>query len=125
MGYEFHSPAATIGEVVNGKLKVRLEIENRGVAPFYYDWKAEWGLLSDGRVAKSADCSGKLTGLLPGDKPRVWTDTLDVKGMKAGAYTLAVRVPNSLQAGKPLRFANTTQDVSAPGWLSLGNVQIP
>ena len=55
----------------------------------------------------------------------MWTDTLDVKGLKGGTYTLAVRVPNPLPTGKPLRFANTTQDADAPGWLSLGTVQIP
>ena len=120
-----HAPTVTIGGVKDGKLTVRLEVENRGVAPFYYDWKAEWGLLSDGRAAKSAVCSGKLTGLLPGDKPRVWADTLDVKGVRAGMYTLAVRVPNPLPKGTPLRFANKTQDIAAPGWLSLGNVRIP
>lgn len=125
MGYEFHCPAVTIGDVADGKLTVRLEVENRGVAPFYYNWRAEWGLLSDGRVEKSADCSGKLTGLLPGDKARVWADTLDLTGVKPGTYTLAVRVPNPLPTGKPLRFANKTQDVTAPGWLSLGNVRIP
>ena len=71
------------------------------------------------------ESSGTLTGLLPGDEPRVWTDTLDVKGLKGGTYTLAVRVPNPLPQGKPLRFANATQDADAPGWLSLGTVQIP
>jgi hypothetical protein len=34
MGYEFHAPGVTVGEVKGGKLDVKLEIENRGVAPF-------------------------------------------------------------------------------------------
>jgi Domain of unknown function (DUF4832) len=121
MGYEFHAPGVTVGEVKGGKLDVKLEIENRGVAPFYYDWKAEWGLLADGKPVKSAAGVGKLTGLLPGDKPRVWADTLDVSGVKAGTYTLAVRVPNPLPKGKPLRFANATQ---GDEWLTLGAVEV-
>ncbi len=121
MGYEFHCPGVTVGEVKGGKLEVKLEIENRGVAPFYYDWKAEYGLLSDGKPVKTAASSGKLTGLLPGDKPRVWADTLDVSGVKAGKYTLAVRVPNTLKGGKPLRFANETQGEE---WLTLGAVEV-
>jgi hypothetical protein len=124
MGYEFYAPTVTIGEVKDGRLTVRLEVENRGVAPFYYDWKAEWGLLSDGRAAMSVVCSGKLTELLPGDTPRVWADTLDVNGLQPGTYTLAVRVPNPLAKGQPLRFANKTQDIAASGWLSLGSVRI-
>jgi len=125
MGYDFHCPRVVIGAVAAGKVAVRLEIVNRGVAPFYSDWKGEWGLLSDGKVVHAVESSGTLTGLLPGDGPRAWTDMLDVKGVKAGTYTLAVRVPNRLPQGKPLRFANSTQDVDAPGWLSLGTVRIP
>jgi hypothetical protein len=125
MGYDFHCPKVTIGAVAAEKVAVRLEIVNRGVAPFYYDWKGEWGLLSDGKVVQAVESSGTLTGLLPGEAPTAWTDTLDVKGVKAGTYTLAVRVPNPLPTGKPLRFANNTQDVDAPGWLSLGTVRIP
>ena len=125
MGYDFHCPKVIIGAVAAGTVAVRLEIVNRGVAPFYSDWKGEWGLLSDGRVARTAECSGTLTGLLPGDEPRVWTGSLDVHGVSAGTYTLAVRVANPLPMGKPLRFANATQDADAPGWLSLGTVQIP
>lgn len=124
MGYEFHVPAVTIGGVRDGKLSVRLEVENRGVAPFYYDWTAEWGLLAGGRAATSFAGSGKLTGLLPGAGPRAWADTLDVGGVPAGTYTLGVRVPNPLTGGRPVRFANKTQDAAAPGWLSLGEVQI-
>lgn len=122
MGYEFHAPAVTVGVVTGGKLEVKLEIENRGVAPFYYDWKAEWGLLADGKAVKTWPASGKLTGLLPGDKLRAWTDTLDVSGVQAGKYTLAVRVPNPLKGGKPVRFANDTQ--ASDGWLSLGAVEV-
>jgi len=125
MGYEFHCPGVTVGDVNGGKVKVRLEIENRGVAPFYYDWKPEWGLLARRQPMKTFPASGRLTGLLPGEEPRVWADTLDVGEVKAGKYVLAVRVPNPLKAGKPLRFANRTQDVDAPGWLSLVEVTIP
>ncbi len=123
MGYEFHAAAVTIGEVNNGKLRVSLQVENRGVAPFYSDWKAEWGLLDDGTAVRSFACSGKLTGLLPGDT-QVWEDSLDLGGVKPGKYTLALRVPNPMKGGKPLRFANRTQDPGTPGWLSLGVLEI-
>lgn len=125
MGYEFHALAAVIGRVGNGRLRVALEFENRGVAPFYYDWKSQWGLFVEDRLMKSWTGTGKVSGLLPGDKPRVWTEDLDVSDVKAGRYTLAVRVPNPLKQGKSIRFANETQDAAVAGWLSLGEVLIP
>lgn len=119
MGYEFHAPGVTIG-TAGGKLSVKLEVENRGVAPFYYDWKPEFALIADKKVVKSFAGKGKLTGLLPGDKPRVWAEEFDATGVPAGTYTVAVRVPNPLPKGNAVRFANATQDRDLPGWLSLG-----
>jgi hypothetical protein len=125
MGYEFHCPGVRIVEGKGGKVEVELEVTNRGVAPFYHDWKTEWALLSDGRPVKTFPCSGKVTGLLPGDRARVWADALEVRGVKPGRYVLAVRVVNPLPGGKPLRFANQTQDADAAGWLSLRPIRIP
>lgn len=125
MGYEFHVPDVVISRIINGKLDVKLKIENRGVAPFYYNWRPEYGLLANDEVMMTSPGTGKLTGLLPGGVPRLWADTIDMGRMKAGTYTLAVRVPNPLVTGKPLRFANTTQSDAPAGWLWLGEVVIP
>lgn len=127
MGYEFHVAEVAIESVKVGQLGVKLTIENRGVAPFYYDWKPEFGLLLDGRAVTTQRGSGQLIGLLPGDKPRIWQDTIDLSGVSAGKFILAVRVPNPLKTGKPLRFANKVadQDLAALGWLPLGEVEIP
>lgn len=86
MGYEFHISAVTIA-VSGRKISVKTEIENRGVAPFYYDWKAEFGLIgADGKIAKIFPGNGKLSGLLPGEAPRVWDDELDASAL-AGENT--------------------------------------
>ncbi len=122
MGYEFHCPAVSIVEEKENKVMVKLEIENRGVAPFYYDWKVEWAILKDGKVIKAFPVTGKINGLLPGDPVRIWADTLDIKGIAPDSYTLAVRVANPLKTGNPIRFANKTQDTHAKGWLSLGEI---
>ncbi|XVJ60417.1 MAG: DUF4832 domain-containing protein [Tepidisphaera sp.] len=124
MGYEFHVPAVTIGTAAGDKLTVAIEVENRGIAPFYYDWKPEFGLILDRNLSKVVPGTGRLTGLLPGDKPRVWNESLDVSGVQPGTYKLAVRVPNPLKNGHPLKFANATQDADADGWLTLGSVEV-
>jgi hypothetical protein len=69
---------------------------------------------------KSFAGSGKLRGLLPGDKARVWDDTLDVP---TGKYTLGLRVPNRLKNGPALRFANKAQGAAAKGWLTLAELE--
>jgi len=120
MGYEFHVVAVTVEPIVNEMLAVKVEIENMGVAPFYYDWPVELGLLdAEGKEVKVFKAGGKLVGILPGEKPRVWDEKLDVHGVQAGSYTLALRVANPLPKGMPVRFANVTQDRLAKGWLSL------
>ena len=130
MGYEFHVAAVTVGRVAagGGVLPVRVELENRGVAPFYYDWPVEFGLLgAGGRIVKTFRGTGKLTGLLPAGGAghrRVWDERLAVRGVPRGAYRLAVRAPNPLRGGHPLRFANKTQDADAPGWLTLGEIAL-
>jgi len=121
MGYEFHVPAISVLSEKDS-LKIKLTLENRGVAPFYYDWKAEYGLIVDGKVIKLFTSQGKLIGLLPGDEPRVWIDTVGTSDLAKGKYTLAVRVPNSLPQGMPLRFANLNQDRDVDGWLTLMTV---
>jgi len=121
MGYEFHVSAISVLSEKDS-LKIKLTLENRGVAPFYYDWKAEYGLIVDGKVIKLFTSQGKLIGLLPGNEPRVWIDTVDTSDLAKGKYTLAVRVPNSLPQGMPLRFANLNQDRDVDGWLTLMTV---
>jgi len=121
MGYEFHVPAIYVSKN-NKTLKISLELQNRGVAPFYYDWKAEYGLIADGKVVKTFKSTGKLTGLLPGDNSRQWKEELDLSDVPEGKYTLALRVPNTLPNGLPIRFANITQDQEIDGWLSLTKI---
>ena len=79
-------------------------------------------MIAAGKVLKTFNSSGKLIGLLPGDLAREWYDEVDLTDVSAGKYTLAVRVPNTLRNGLPIRFANTTQDRDVDGWLSLTSV---
>lgn len=123
MGYEFHVKAVTMHPVMDRYLTLEMEVVNRGVAPFYYDWSIELGLLQDGKVVTSSKATSHLTGLLPGE-PHLWKESLALGKLPAGEYQVALRVPNPLKNGHPLRFANATQDQHAPGWLTLGKVSV-
>lgn len=98
MGYEFHVARWRIEG-----LSLEIEVENRGVAPFYHDWPVEFAA-GDAVVARF-----DLRGILPGER-RTWT--AEVPG--TGPYRL--RVPNPMKEGKPLRFANREQGEE---WLTL------
>lgn len=98
MGYELHVASA---EVIKGELV--LKVENRGVAPFYHDWPVE---LRAGGILKT---DWKLSKVLPGE-PVTWRMKVPAKGV------IAIRVPNPMEGGRPLRFANKDYH---EGWLVL------
>ena len=123
MGYDFYVSAVTIAPAQDGRLPLKVEVVNRGVAPFYYDWPVELGLIgAGGQIVKTSVGSGKITDLLPGDDPRIWDEALLVDGIPAGKYKVVVRVPNRLSTGPLIRFANKTQDADVRGWLTLGEI---
>jgi hypothetical protein len=124
MGYDFYVESAEISRPSPNKLSVSLEVVNQGVAPFYRNWHVELGLLAPGgKVVHTWPTDWKLTGLLPGDQPRRWQTTVDLGALDSGTATVAVRVPNPMPNGKPLRFANADQDRDAAGWLSVGKIR--
>ncbi len=127
MGYEFYVSAVRITPPASGNpLDVRIRIENNGVAPFYYDWPLELGLLdSAGNLVDHWQTVWKLTGVvLPGDPGARYTEWSDsyagVADLPAGTYQALLRVVNPLQNGTPFAFANRLQDAGLKGWLTLG-----
>ncbi|MEM7697854.1 MAG: hypothetical protein AAF236_05560 [Verrucomicrobiota bacterium] len=101
MGYELHlSKWRREGD------QIEIVVENRGVAPFYQDWKAEVF------VAEKLAAKFPLSGILPGDS--VTWKLSDTSGGK-----VKLRTPNPMEGGKPLRFANAEQGEI---WLQLPTI---
>lgn len=127
MGYEFHVATADIpAQADAGKLPVALTVVNKGVAPFYHDWRLELGALdATGKLVQTWPTDWKLTGLLPGDPARRWEAWVDLSALPAGDYRLLLRAINPLKGGIPLRFANVAQDADQAGWLTLGTFKRP
>ena len=114
MGYAFTAPRVTLT-----KGRVQLAIENRGVAPFYRPWAAEWGLFRAGRLVARTAAKGRIDGILPGAK-RVWDERPAFPIPSRKGDTLGVRVPNPMPGGHPVGFGNADYSRVAPGWLALG-----
>jgi len=116
MGYEFHIPRVTMTRL-DGRVAMELLLENRGVAPFYYDWHPEFSVLEGSQVTQVHRVESlSLRGILPGPSPTRWKHTMDA----ASGSKILLRLPNALPHGAPVRFANREQDLDAPGWLTLG-----
>ncbi|MDA7536614.1 DUF4832 domain-containing protein [bacterium] len=98
MGYELFIKEARL----DGSTLV-LQIENRGVAPFYHDWPVELRYSAPNIRTKPLFPEVKLSTILPG-KPTEWRIEL---GAKATQFQL--RIVNPMKGGVPLRFANEEQ----------------
>jgi hypothetical protein len=57
---------------------------------------------------------------LPGDAARDWKATLPLPKASLIGFTLVLRIIHPLENGKPLRFANTEQNLHALCWFRLG-----
>jgi hypothetical protein len=102
---------------------VAVTITNMGVAPFYYDWPVELAAATThGRLLKTWRTPWQITGILPGEpaKEQSW----QLSDLPDDPFVLLLRVVNPLPNGKPLRFANVTQDETLAGWLTLTTIPI-
>jgi len=122
LGYELHAAGVEIFPASRDRvLPIALTVTNTGVAPFYYDWPVELGVLdSQTQIVARWRPNWKLSDIVPGEAASVWRYQGEVKGLPPGAYQLLLRVVNPLPNGVPLRFANQSQDRPLPGWLTLG-----
>ena len=121
LGYELHVASVDISPVSpDGVLPITLTVTNTGVAPFYYDWPVELGVLnSEKQIVATWKPDWKLSGIVPGEAATVWRFSGDVKPLASGTYQLLLHVANPLPKGAPLRFANQSQNRHLPGWLTL------
>ncbi len=130
MGYEFFVSAVRLPDITStSPLEVTVRVQNIGVAPFYYDWPVELGVLdSTGNIVATYDPGWKLTNILPavaGESPYVeWMYRNPDHHLLLGAYTLVLHVINPMSNGKTLKFANVSQDANHAGWLTLSTFDV-
>jgi Domain of unknown function (DUF4832) len=122
LGYEIQVTRVVLKDVeANTPLSLQLALTNHGVAPFYDEWPAEIAIAgATGPLLQTWPSGHSLTGILPCAGETLWDLTIPTKTLPAGNFILLLRVPNVLPNGRPVRFANRTQDDRFPGWLTLG-----
>ena len=126
LGYELYiTNVALVGGAESQPLTVTVQILNTGVAPFYYDWPVQLGVINSNNIlVRNWTTDWKLSTLVPG-RNTLWTHSQASPGLSAGRYALLISAPNPMTNGLPLRFANQTQDQNLAGWLTLAPFSMP
>lgn len=120
LGYELHVAEVRWWPSRTG-LAIEVDVSNRGVAPFYYDWPIELALWDrrTGQIFFREETDWHLTTVLPGPNATVWHHELTWAVGDRDAFQILMRVANPMPGGRPLGFANQEQDRDVLGWLSL------
>ncbi len=126
-GYKFYVNGIKLNNFLSGKINFDVRIENKGVAPFYYNWQVELAIIKDNVLTSLGLANWSINAIQPGDVViKNFTSNQTLK--TTGAYTILMRFINPLTAlkanAKQLRFANSEQDVHKDGWLSLKTYQL-
>jgi len=126
IGYELFVSSANI-ESNGDETELVLFIQNRGIAPFYFDWPLEVAILDSNGIARvTKKQSINLPSILPPgaiSKTRMRGGSsahlIKIKGSLKDNEVIAIRIPNPMKGGKPLRFANENQQLDGEAWLLL------
>lgn len=120
LGYTLYNSAVQLADSPAASLQVNVKLQNKGVAPFYYNWPVEFGVVSssDSWVKSLGTANWNLNSVQPDGTDYTFAFSAN-HNLPAGDYKLVMRVVNPLTGGKTLRFANTRQDSSLDGWLTL------
>ena len=123
LGYELQivQAAATL---TGRALEVSVTITNRGVAPFYAGWPVQIVAVTSDGGESSAKLPFALNKLLPTASDTRFV-ALDLTKLSSGEITLQIGIPNPLQGGRPLHFANVDAEPHRAGWLTLGKMVVP
>lgn len=132
LGYEFYVSGVGLPSEISASdpFQVNMHLQNTGVAPFYYNWPVQLGVLNAFKqLTATWDTPWRIDQVEPlsadRSKPYTnWSFTKNPHDLQPGAYTLVMHVVNPLANGKTLKFANTTQDQDLDGWLTLGTFTV-
>lgn len=125
LGYTLFNSSVQLADSPASSLQVNVKLQNKGVAPFYYNWPVEFGVLdaSDTWIKSLGTADWNLKSVLPGETGYTFSFSAN-HNLAPGDYKLVMRVVNPLAGGKTLRFANTRQDADRDGWLTLSGFRV-
>jgi len=91
-------------------LTITIQVENKGVAPFYFEWPLVFYLIdSDGDVALQQDLNLDIRNWLPGTHT-VTTNVLIPSDVPPNTYNVKLAIHDPVKDAPGVMFANTGQD---------------
>lgn len=108
MGYRFVIESVThaAGVQAGSKLPISLTVNNKGVAPFYFDWPVVLSLVdAQGNTAARINTDFDVKSWLPGRT--VLNTEITVPGLIPGNYTLCISIDDPDTGNPGIDFANT------------------
>jgi hypothetical protein len=130
LGYEFYVSEVNLSDITaSSPLNVDIKIQNRGVAPVYYNWEVEFGVVNTSNLSFTSlgKTDWNINGIQPGGIDYLKSSSIS-NSLGSGNYKLLMRFVNPLEAlysnSKSLRFANQYQDADRDGWLTLGSFNV-
>jgi len=126
LGYELYVTNSQLMDArLSGPLNISLQVQNTGVAPFYYNWPVNVAALNaSNQIVQTWTTPWVLSSLLPSPTNTVWNYSQSNHGLAVGKYKLLLSVQNPLTNGASFHFANQTQDADVDGWLTLGQFSV-
>jgi len=124
MGYDFRVTTACYKDNIkkNKKLYLGVDIQNIGVAPFYYNhelWPVKVGIKRDNELIQSWTTAWDLDKIAADGKiVNLEFTTPERLNLENGYYNICIKAENPLPNGNSLGFANEYQ--YDDGWLDLG-----
>ncbi len=128
LGYQFFVKSVQLTPLKSDSFKVNLNIQNRGVAPIYYNWQVEFSAInSAGQWLGIIGTADWNTNTIYPDVAN-YMKTFSGKLPSKGIYKILMRFKNPLDSysssARVLRFANEKQDADKAGWLTLGTIDL-
>ena len=123
MGYEFHIAHAAIasnGNIIN----INLIVKNLGVAPFYYKWPVEIGLLNEQYQAleKQTLRDIDIRNILP-EKDNIISGKIPFNEINLNKQSyIGIKIYNPKRPEQTIKFANEYDALNNSGYMILGEI---
>lgn len=96
--------------------ELNIIIQNKGVAPFYYDWPVSVAIYDGSKIVKETNTTWKISEIAEGSKKEF---SFNLGSNYSNENKILLRIKNPMENGYPVRFSNETQDKDVTEYLTL------